>query len=88
MPTGLKDLLRHVPTGLKDLLRHVPTGLNDFSRHVPTGLNDLWATRNVKVRNSEFLYETFFDDLYVSGHVCRRFLGRSGMCWVALTYIH
>ena len=62
MPTGLKDFLRHVPTGLKDLLRHVPTGLKDLLRHVPTGLKDLWATRNVKVRNAEFLYETSFDD--------------------------
>ena len=29
---------------------------------MPTGLDDLWATENVKVRNSEFLYETSFDD--------------------------
>ena len=65
MPTGLKDLLRHVPTGLKDLLRHVPTGLKDLLRHMPTGLNDLWATRNVKVRNSEFLYETSFDQIFL-----------------------
>ena len=28
---------------------------------MPTGLNDLWATENVKVRNSELLYETSFD---------------------------
>ena len=61
MPTGLNDLLRHMPTGLNDLLRHMPTGLNDLLSHMPTGLNDLWATRNVKVRNSEFLYETSFD---------------------------
>ena len=61
MPTGLHDLLRHLPTGLNDLLRHVPTGLKDLLRHVPTGLHDLWASRNVKVRNSEFLYETSFE---------------------------
>ena len=63
VPTGLEDLLKHVPTGLKDLWRHVPTGLNDLLSHMPTGLNDLWATRNVKVRNSEFLYETSLDKL-------------------------
>ena len=61
MITGLDDLLRHLPTGLHDPLRHMPTGLKDLLRHVPTGLNDLWATQNVKVRNSEFLYETSFD---------------------------
>ena len=53
-----------MPTGLKDLLRHVPTRLKDLVRHVPTGLNDLWATRNVKVCNWECLYETSFDYLY------------------------
>ena len=64
MPTGLEDLLRHMPTGLEDLLRHMPTGLKDLLRHMPTGLEDLWATRNVKVRNSGFLYETSFDHMY------------------------
>ena len=32
---------------------------------MPTGLHDLWTTTNVKVRNSEFLYETSFD--YILG---------------------
>ena len=63
MPSGLKDLLRHVPTGLRDLFRHVPTGLHDLLRHMPTGLDDLWATGNVKVRNSEFIYEISFNDI-------------------------
>ena len=50
-----------MPTGLKDLLRHVLTGLKDLLRHVPTGLNDLWAAANENktIRNSEFLHETF-----------------------------
>ena len=66
VPTGLNDLLRHMPTGLNDLLRHVATGLKDLLRHVPTGLNDLWATENVKGRNSEFLYETSFDYVHMT----------------------
>ena len=39
----------------------MPTGLNDLLSNMPTGHNDLWATENVKVRDSEFLYETSFD---------------------------
>ena len=32
---------------------------------MPTGLNNLWATRNVKIRNLEFLYETSFEYMYI-----------------------
>ena len=35
------------------------------TKRLPTryhGHNDLWASENVKVRNSEFLYETSFDN--------------------------
>ena len=53
-------------TKYKTCTRHMPTGLNDLLRHVPTGLNDLWATENVKGRNSEFLYETSFDYVHMT----------------------
>ena len=36
--------------------------VNDLLMQVPAGHNDLWASENVKVRNSEFLYETSFDN--------------------------
>ena len=39
---------------------------------MPTGLNDLWATRNVKVRNSELLYETSFDGIDETRHFQKR----------------
>ena len=67
MPTGLYDLLRHMPTGLHDFLRHMPTGLHDFWRHMPTGFNDLLSQAMFTFRNSEFLYETSFDDYSFSG---------------------
>ena len=50
-----------MPTGLKDLLRHVPAGLADLLRHVPTGLKDLQNQATLTFRNSEFLYEIPFD---------------------------
>ena len=62
MLTRLKDLLRQVLTRLEDLVRQVLTGLKDLLRHVPTGLKDLWASENKTIRNSEFLYETSFDN--------------------------
>ena len=73
-----------MPAGFKDLLRHVPSGLTDLLRHVPTGLNDFWATRSVRVRNSEFLYETSFDDFIISKTwgLQRMLCGLSCCCWV------
>ena len=35
---------------------------NDLSTEVPTGHRYLWASENKTIRNSEFLYETCFDD--------------------------
>ena len=41
----------------------MPTGLNDLLRHMPTGLNDLLRQAMFSFLNSEFLYETSFDDV-------------------------
>ena len=63
MSTGLQDLLSHMSTGLNDLLSHMPLGLIDLLSHMPTGHNDLWFSEDKTIRNSEFLYETSFDNI-------------------------
>ena len=54
---------RHMPTGHNDLWAMFPqahANWTQWSLSLPTGHNDLWAMKSI--RNSEFLYETSFDE--------------------------